>query len=45
MNLSYILTVTPLKMPTLSPGGMHLQSQLLGKLREQDHLSQGVEDN
>ena len=45
VNLSYILAVTPLKMQTLSPGGMHLQSQLLGKLRQEDHLSQGVEDN
>lgn len=45
MNLSYILTVTPLKMQTLSPGGMHLQSQLLGKLRKEEDLSQGVEDN
>lgn len=41
MNLSYILTVTPLKMPTLSPGGMHLQSQLLGKLRQGGSFESG----
>lgn len=44
MKLSYTQTVTPLEMQNLNLGGMHLQSQLLEKLRQEDHWSQGVED-